>query len=89
MFVVLVLRLADTVIHVIQNERHAPDNFSCTFEDLHTGKNNYRLLSNVQLGAILALMLGGEDYQPELTKLLYEIAEPAIAGLDKECRPIP
>lgn len=79
------VRLADTVISSVES----PGGFDCAFEDVHSGKCTSRTLTNVQLGAIIALALGGEDYTPELTTELYKIAEPAVAGFPNEVRPIP
>lgn len=55
--------------------------------DSVTGKTVKKSFSAVEMGAILALAVGGEEYS--FTKELYEIAEPAMKDIPKECRLIP
>ncbi len=57
--------------------------------DILTGVSHTAEWSDKQLAAILALSHGlGED-MPDLAGPLYMIAEPALIGFPKECRPIP
>lgn len=58
-----------------------------TITDALTGKTVKKSFSDAEMGAILALAIGGEEYS--FTKELYEIAEPAMKDIPKECRLIP
>lgn len=60
--------------------------------DKFSGKDCLVQWTDAQFAAISALMHGmGEDADTpaEVTEYLYKIAEPAMASIPKECRPIP
>lgn len=58
-----------------------------TITDALTGKTVKKSFSDAEIGAILALAVGGEEY--DFTKELYNIAEPAMKDIPTECRLIP
>jgi hypothetical protein len=54
-----------------------------------TGKELPVKYTNVQVGAILALGCGGEDFGQNLSADLYKIAEPCYKDVDPKFRMIP
>ena len=90
----LTMILEDAVIMVRRTDTN--DNWVGVICDCRTGKEVTVGFTDMQLGAILALGVAGPDFEKEEVGLnasisdhLYRIAEPAIANLPKECRPIP
>lgn len=77
------LVLCDTVIIATRSDV----SWETTIMDALTGKTVKKSFSDAEIGAILALAVGGEGY--DFTKELYDIAEPAMKDIPPECRPIP
>ena len=46
-------------------------------------------LTDEQIAAVVALALAGDFTSQDITKALYDIAEPLMAGIDNAVRPIP
>jgi hypothetical protein len=59
--------------------------------DMITGKIYSFHWYDYQLATVLALAVGGDDvaFSEAIVKEMYQIAEKAISGCPKECRPIP
>lgn len=61
-----------------------------TIHDAHSGQSQAIKWSHTQMGAVLALGIGGdESFTKRTTTELYEVAEDAIKELTPELRPIP
>lgn len=61
--------------------------WNATIFDTLTGKTVKKDFTQTEMGAILALAIGGEEYA--FIPALYEIAEPAMKDIPTECRLIP
>lgn len=57
--------------------------------DALSGQGIFFSLTDEQMGAIMSLAFGGNDLPEDPLAKLYEIAEQAMSGWPKECRPIP
>ena len=55
-----------------------------------TGKTHkWTNLTDEQIAAVVALALAGDFTSQNITKALYDIAEPLMTGVDNQVRPIP
>ena len=55
-----------------------------------TGKmRKWTDLTDEQIAAVVALALAGDFTSQNITNALYDIAEPLMAGVDNQVRPIP
>jgi hypothetical protein len=67
------------------------EKWQCTICDLPTGLTIQLEMSDVQIGAVLALANGLGEAEPDsnMTLALYSIAEPVFEGVDSRLRLIP
>lgn len=79
----LILKMED---HTTIAEYQADGTWAVTLSDDFSGKIERKRMSNLELASIAALAIGDDDAS---LASLYEIAEPALAGLSNEVRPIP
>jgi hypothetical protein len=91
----------DIIVHIVEtrplgspstigpDDAHIKSELRLICTDFITGNQATAVVTHIQAGAILALLVGGEDYPEETVSALYAIAEPIIRNFPQECRPIP
>lgn len=60
-----------------------------TVRDTMSGEQKTFDVTTGEAGAIMALLIGGDQYDAETGKLLYDLAEPVFKGIPNNLRPIP
>ena len=79
-----------TLIQADQIVRYNSDSNALCIKCMLSGRAEQRSVTPRQAAAIIALAIGGDDDLPDnITKALYDIAEPVMDGLSNDTRPIP